>query len=112
MPTKLSHLCLEISLSEVQEQMHSGLCVAHEGVKKHWQRKEEARKERNLSLVQRSSEHHLPPELTYEAVFHKVCLNRLPSVALILHELLQLFYPPWFIPTRPYWLLVFHVFRH
>lgn len=50
-------------------------CVAHEGVKKFGQTKEEKRKERNLALVQRSSEDHLSPELIYEAVFHKVCLN-------------------------------------
>lgn len=81
MPTKLPHLRLEIICLKSKSKCTQAFCVALEGVKKHRQRKEEARKERNLSRVQRSSEHHLPPELTYEAVFHKVCLNRLPSVA-------------------------------
>lgn len=75
MPPKLSHLHLATSLSEVQEQMHSGLLCRMWRCKECWQRKEEKRKERNLALVQRSSVDHLPPELTYEAVFHKICLN-------------------------------------
>lgn len=75
MPAKLSHPHLETSLSEVEEQMHSGLLCCTWRCKKALAKKRGDKKGKNLALVQRGSEDHLPPELTYEAVFHKVYLN-------------------------------------
>jgi len=73
MPAKLSHLDLEISLSEVQEQMHPGvLCCTSRHERALAKSRGEASKGVNLALVQGSAECYLSSKLMYGAAYHKV----------------------------------------
>lgn len=77
-------------LSEVKEQMHSGLLYCTLRCKKVLAKKGGDKK--GKKPVSCAEEFWAPcMKLTHEAIFHKVCLNRLPLVALFLHELLQPF---------------------